>query len=496
MEENVVYEGYFLVCEAGTEICVLKCFNKGSLTTDVELPMADTGDNTKRNILSYDGNNFGNCAVKGKCDLEKLGAWTEFHPDFLIGSENALKRSSKLLCTAAFTKFVTRDQYIQNFALLPEGMSLESVGPEIEMQRKVTGTAAKYITPYETLNLAMKALADSPWVKQNYKKEMLENIGAMAGMVLTANITGIGAAIGAMATPEFGGFLMAQGVMGLESRYDKYMDMSRAASTPEGKKFYKDLFWTETGSEFIIMGAGAGLEYLKTPQGKAWLDKEFPTITPKGQTMLEEVFPTLSTSVRSDIIGTWVENGLNNEGIVVTGGNGKTFVWEKPVTKAAGWEKYEMIKAAQKFRAGLPGDELQNFGNVGIIRVKKGTEVTDIPLHSRINSKADPGWKEGIGISDKLRYFDSHIVTRNNKKIVGYAGQKGSYLRIYDTETKGLSYIIGKFPESYLDGAEIIIFTERIPCVGCATDIATFNKNWWNTTVEVFHTNGNLLIPK
>ena len=72
MEVKGVYEGFFLTCEAGTEVCKLKCFNKASVDTGSQCALfgvATTADNTKSNIESTVGKNFGVCAVKGSCDL-------------------------------------------------------------------------------------------------------------------------------------------------------------------------------------------------------------------------------------------------------------------------------------------------------------------------------------------------------------------------------------------------------------------------------------------
>ena len=62
-----------------------------------------------------------------------------------------------------------------------------------------------------------------------------------------------------------------------------------------------------------------------------------------------------------------------------------------------------------------------------------------------------------------------------------------------DTETKGLNYVIDKYPD--LSGAEILIFTERISCAGCALDIVKLDKDFWNTTINVFDTKGKVLVP-
>ena len=62
-----------------------------------------------------------------------------------------------------------------------------------------------------------------------------------------------------------------------------------------------------------------------------------------------------------------------------------------------------------------------------------------------------------------------------------------------DTETKGLNYVIDKYSD--LSGTDILIFTERIPCAGCVLDIAKFDKNFRNATINVFDTKGKLLIP-
>ena len=65
METRGVYEGFFLTCEAGTEVCKLKCFNKASVDTGSKCALfgiATTADNTRLNIEPMAGKNFGVCA--------------------------------------------------------------------------------------------------------------------------------------------------------------------------------------------------------------------------------------------------------------------------------------------------------------------------------------------------------------------------------------------------------------------------------------------------
>lgn len=511
MEVKGVYEGFFLTCEAGTEVCKLKCFNKASVDTGTQCALfgvATTADNTKNNIESTVGKNFGVCAVKGSCDLVQLGEWEDFNPDLNIGGDFLLKLDSKLPCTAAFIKSMHESEYTAQYGMTQSGTIITNVSYSSSSTPgdiytgnprnmvTVQGTAVQKISIHETLEAALKTVANS-YAYMKYLKEerlALDILGAEAAFLLMPFSEGIAAGFAFLPIEARAG-LYSMVISDLETRYDTYKKQAELAESKEVKKFYKKLYIAGMARDYglpIASGLMGNLLNKVNVPSVNYRNRDFSLIPTAGNF---EGYNTgyvrmpKNIQARVEIEKLEIISRLNSQGVFVTGGGSRASF---DLSKSTIMGKILMIRGKMPNKG-----KLRNYGNMGYMYISVGGSngfQQEIFAHSAINlvgEKGDLGdhiIKRPKNPVFKAKYADGKNIYTDDKEV-------GIYLRDIDTEYKLLNYATTVIPDENSTGT-IILFSEKYVCPSCSDIIMKFRDKYENITLKVITNQGELMKSK
>ena len=511
MEIKGVYEGFFLTCEAGTEVCKLKCFNKATVDTGSKCALfgiGTTSDNTKSNIESTVGTNFGVCAVKGSCDLIQLGEWENFNEDLYIGNDFLLKLDSKLPCTAAFIKNMHASEYSTQYGMTESGTKITNVTSSSSStagdmivgtpQNMVTvqGTSVQNISIHETLEGALKTVVNSyAYMKYlNEEKIALDILAAEAAFLFMPFTEGIAAGFASLPTEARAG-LYSMVINDLETRYDTYKKQAEIAENKEVKKFYKDLYISGMARDYglpIASGVlGNVLGRVKVPRAD-YRSRDFSLMPSSGN--FDSYNPgsvrmPKNIQARAEIEKLEIISRLNSQGVFITGGGS---------TASFDTSKSTIMGKILGIRSKMPNKKtLRNYGNMGYMYISVGGRngfQQEVFAHSGVNEKGKRGdlgeyiIKKPENPVFKAKYADA-VKTYDAKK------PNMIYLRDRDAEYKLLNYATTIIPDKNSHGT-IILFSEKYACPSCSDIIMEFRDKYENIVLEVITGQGELIKPK
>ena len=268
-----------------------------------------------------------------------MGEWENFNPDLNIGDDFLLKLDSKLPCTAAFIKSMHESEYTAQYGMTQSGTTVSNVTRSSSStagdiyagnpQNMVTvqGTAVQKISIHETLEAALKTVANSyAYMKYlNEERLALDILGAEAAFLFMPFSEGIVVGFASLPTEAKVG-LYSMVAVDLETRYDTYKKQAELAENREVKKFYKNLYIAGMARDYGLPVAsglmGNLLNKVNVPSVN-YGNRDF-SLTPavrnfEGYNPNAAGMPK-SPQLRAEIKKLEIMSKLKNQGVFVTGG--------------------------------------------------------------------------------------------------------------------------------------------------------------------------------
>lgn len=458
IEESAVYEGFLLTCTGGVSICGLKCFNRAQAdATDGDYGIGTTADNTKNNIVTLaqgeaDEYYFGDCDVKGKCDLETLGEWTNFHTDVMIGKDNLLKITSRLPCSNTVIKAIST------------GVSYPA-----SAQGTVTkNSETREIIIHDSVESAMNAVANSEGMKSKVLIDTLESVFTGIGTGLAFVFTpAVEVMPVLMATrPDIAGPMLNSMWNSFWIKADQYTDLIDRAETPELKMYYHLMYATGVTGEYGIPISMASYkeDILKMTKGE--LISKNPSIEAKILEM--QIEAGLYKIGEFTTAGKWKISKLTgkNKPIIIEKGKGVFYEYTNPRGTKIKWQKIhsknirDNIQRAKQSKnigtqiEGKVGEfvqervEIEKFGQK-LKNVKTNEIAAEIDIETKtqiIEIKKSASSIELEQIEKYINPLDNNFINYSGKEVIIYidkplAGSKIPRYKINFINSKGIKIV-------------------------------------------------------